>query len=435
MPLPFLIAGALAIGVGAHIKAKVDNNEAESLICTAKNIYEDAKRSMEIAQNNTAQALARLGQNKKSVLDTSMTQFLRSYEHVKPISMQLTTGINELDKFSFDEQTIIQVREMTNIYNNALKGVAAGATTGVLVSLGASGAGLVGAGLATAGKALLAGEIGTVAAAAGSTASLAASLTPFAAVAAPVVMFTGISAAFNASDNLDKAKTSYSEAKAAAEQMKVAETLCNGIEKRSDMFNDLLTSLNNMFIECSGRMIAVVDKKRTSFLFFKKRIKSEDLTEDEIKLFAVTRSLAGAIKAVLDTPIMTKDGELDDSSQIIYEETQEKMPLLVQQVEQVKSIDYNVKPAKIVSDNSGEASTSQNTDIGSAALGIGIILAAIFAIYYFFPYSLGIIVAGLLYKILPKTLIKWVLIIAFVIFLFPWSLGILLIYWFFKKRG
>ena len=38
MPLPFLIAGALAIGVGAHIKAKVDNNEAESLICTAKNI-------------------------------------------------------------------------------------------------------------------------------------------------------------------------------------------------------------------------------------------------------------------------------------------------------------------------------------------------------------------------------------------------------------
>ena len=37
-----------------------------------------------------------------------------------------------------------------------------------------------------------------------------------------------------------------------------------------------------MFIECSGRMIAVVDKKRTSFLFFKKRIKSEDLTEDDI---------------------------------------------------------------------------------------------------------------------------------------------------------
>ena len=355
-------------------------------------MYDNAKIALENAREDAANSLMIFGKSKKEVLDTSMSQFLRSYQHVKPISMILSTGINELDTFTIDEQAELHIREMTNIYNNALKGAAAGAATGTIVSLGAMGAlgvtGAVGGGLASAGGLLVAGEIGAAASAAGSALTAGAVLTPFAAVAAPVVMFTGISAAINADENLDKARATYAEAEAAAEKMRVAETLCRGIEERSNMFYDLMGALNSMFSECTGRMEALVEKKRKGFLFFKKRIKSEDLTSDEIKLLAITRSLAGTIKAVLDTPIMTKEGYLDDNSRVVYEQTANNLPALNQQVEYVKSVDYNVTPMA--------ATANVESSFGLGTI-FKYVLLAVFVVA-FFPYSIGIVVVYYLYK-------------------------------------
>lgn len=357
MPIPFLlgalVAGAAAIGVGGHIMAASDNSKAKSLIADAQYMYDNAKKSLEQARESAANALFSLGKGKKKVLDTSMSQFLRSYEHVKPISMRLTTGINELDVFAVDEQAELHIREMTNIYDNAFKGAAAGAATGALVTLGAMGAagvagaaGIAGSGLATAGGLLIAGEVGAAATAAGSALTAGAVLTPLAAVAAPVVMFTGISAAINADENLDKAKATYAEAETAVERMRVAETICHGIEERSQMFQNLMNELNAMFVECTGKMEPLVEKKRSGFLFFKKQIKSEDLSTDEIQLLAVTRSLAGAIKAVLDTPIMTSEGHVDDNSRVVYENTVQSLPVIQQQVDYIRSVDYSVNPVK-----------------------------------------------------------------------------------------
>ena len=390
MPLPFLL-GALAVGagvlgVGGHLAAKDTNERAQRVAEDAQDLYNSAKRSLEQAQNATEKALLKLGYEKKNVLDSSMKVFLNSYEKVKNIELKESVGLDEISNFAIDQQGAIQLREMTDIYSSTIKSGATGATAGAVVALAASGSlTVVTGGLATAGSALLAGEVTAAAGIAGSALSFGAAMTPLAAVAAPVVLFTGISASMKADENLEKANAMYAEAEEASEKMKVSETLCNAISKRSDMFDDLLIDLNSMFAECAGVMAGVIRKKEGRI--FKKKLSSNDFTEDELKLMAVTRSLAGAVKSVIDTPILSKDGNIAYESEKTYEQTIEKLPDFNNAVEEVRQIDFEAKPidATVVSKNNVRANTSStsNSILGKTrnvfAVVIGIIIASAFA--------------------------------------------------------
>lgn len=151
------------------------------------------------------------------------------------------------------------------------------------------------------------------------------------------------------------------------------------------MFDDLLLNLNGMFAECSSMLAGVVRKKEGRI--FKKKLSSSDFTEEELKLMAVTRSLAGAVKSVIDTPILSKDGNIAYESESVYEETVEKLPDFSKIVDEVKSVDYNAKPieAKVVNTSSRNSSnkTSENGVLGGArsvfAFVLGFFVATSFA--------------------------------------------------------
>lgn len=390
MPVPFLL-GALGvaagvIGAGGHLSAKETNEKAQRISEEAQELYNNSKYSLEQAQNKTEKSLLKLGYQKKNVLDSSMKQFLASYDNVKDIQVTESIGLNEISNFSIDQEGAIQLREMTDIYSSSIKSGATGAAAGAVVALAASGSlSVVTGGLATAGSALLAGEVTAAAGIAGSALSFGAAMTPLAAVAAPVVLFTGISASMKADENLEKANTMYAEAEAASEKMKVSETLCYAISERSEMFDDLLLNLNGMFAECSSMLAGVVRKKEGKI--FKKKLSSSDFTEDELKLMAVTRSLAGAVKSVIDTPILSNDGNITYESENVYQTTVEKLPDFSKVVDEVKSVDYNAKPieAKVVN-----ATSKSNSDKISAngvlngarnvfAFVLGFFVAALFA--------------------------------------------------------
>lgn len=390
MPIPFLLAGlgiaAGVIGAGGHLSAKETNEKAQRVSENAQELYNSAKRSLERAQNTTEKALLKLGYEKKNVLDSSMRQFLESYDKVKHIQVRESVGYNEISKFTIDQQGAIELREMTDIYSSTIKSGATGVAAGAVVALAASGSlTVVTGGLATAGTALMAGEVGAAAGIAGSALSFGAAMTPLAAVAAPVILFTGISASMKADENLEKANTMYAEAEAASEKMKISETLCCAISDRSEMFDELLVDLNKMFAECSSLLAGVIRKKEGRV--FKKKLKSDDFTEDDLKLIAVTRSLAGAVKAVIDTPILSKDGNISYESENVYDETVEKLPNLNQAVVEVKSINYDVKSveAKVTNVSSGanSKSTSGTTVMDGVrnvfAFVLGFFLATTFA--------------------------------------------------------
>lgn len=360
MPIPFLLAGlgvaAGVIGAGGHLSAKETNDRAQRISKNAQEIYNNAKHSLEAAQNKTEKALIKLGYAKKDVLDSSMNQFLTTYDKIKHIQVKESFGINEISKFTIDQQGAIQLREMTNIYSSSFASGATGVAAGAAVALAASGAlPIITGELALAGSALAAGEIGMAAGFAGSALSFGAAMTPLAAVAAPVILFTGISASMKADENLEKANTMYAEAEAASEKMKISETLCGAISERSEMFDDLLGDLNKMFAECSGLLSGVVRKKEGRV--FKKKLTSEDFTEEDLKLIAVTRALAGAVKSVIDTPMLSKDGNISYEAEEVYDQIVEKIPDFSQEVQEAKTINYDVKP---VAEKATKASVGTN---------------------------------------------------------------------------
>lgn len=347
MPIPFLLAGLSAVaglaGLGGHMSAKEMNEKAQNISMEAQELYNASKASLEKVQNETEKSLLKLGYSKKKTLDYSMKQFLDLYERIKHISIRESVGLNEISNFKIEPQDVIQLREMSNIYSSSIKSGATGAAAGAVVALAASGSlSIVTSGLSIAGSFLAAGEVSAAAGIAGSALSFGAAMTPLAAIAAPVVLFTGISASMKADENLEKAQAMHAEAEAACEKMKVSETLCKAISDRSEMFNDLLVQLDGMFSECTSLLEEVIRKKYKRI--FKKEITSDDFSDNDLKLVAVTRSLAGAVKAVIDTPILTKDGNISDESQEIYNQTTYKLPDFSKAVEEVKAIDYDEKP-------------------------------------------------------------------------------------------
>ena len=378
-----LLAGVF--GAGGHLSAKETNEKAQRISQEAQVIYNDAKRSLEVEKEKTEKKLVQLGISKKHILDTSMRQFLQSYDKVKNVQMKDVIGLNEISKFSIDQQGVLEIRQLTDVYSSSIKSGAAGAATGAVVALAASGSlGFVTSGLSVAGSMLVAGEVGMAASAAGTALSFGAAMTPLAAVAAPVVLFTGISASMKADENLEKANAMYAEAKAACEKMRISETLCNAISERSEMFDALLGDLNKMFEECSELLAGVIKKKEG--IFFKKKLSSTDFSENDLKLLAVTRALAGAVKAVIDTPILSNEGEITYESEQVYVD---KLPDFNRQVEEMRHIEFHISQVetKLVKASKTTQETIQKvtTVIGGArnvmAIVLGVILASILSGY------------------------------------------------------
>lgn len=353
MPIPFILgAGAFiagAIGVGAHLSAQEKNEKAQALNDEAESLYNNAARSLEQAKAKAEQSLLCLGNNKKDVLETSVKQFIVVYNRIKNIELSESVGINEIKNFSISQNGVLQLVEMSNIYQSAFKSSTAGVATGVIMSLAASGSLLTVSGaISSAGTALVAGKIGAAAGLTGTALSLSAAVTPLAAIAAPVILFTGLSASSKADQNLEKARSRYAQAQAAVEKMRTSELICDAIHKKAYMFNDLLNELNEMFSYCTVLLDAVTKKK---LWFFQDKVDARQFNENELKLVAVTRALAGAVKAVIDVPILNGNSEITIESTNVYNETLNKLPAFSNAVEEIKTTTYIGNPVLVKSKN------------------------------------------------------------------------------------
>lgn len=317
MPIPFLL-GALgavsaAVGIGGHLSAKESNERAQQIVNEAKRIYSVGKRDLEETKQSTENSLMRLGYKKKEVLETSMKQFMIAYERVKNMQLEFKDDIDEISKFMIDDNGILEIQQMNNIYENTASSAAAGAATGAVIALAASGALPVFAGtLGAAGSALIAGEFGAAASIAGSAFSFGAAMTPLAAIAAPVIAFTGISSSIKADENLSKATQMHAQAEVAVEKMKTSCVKCAAIGKRADMYEDLLSKVDCYFSRCTGMMDRITRKKQG--FFRKKQIHSGDLDQNEKAVLATAFALAGTVRTILAMPILGPDGEITEES-------------------------------------------------------------------------------------------------------------------------
>lgn len=381
MPIPLILAGATAIAGGiGHLKAKKMNEEAQRTIERAEDLYESTKRKLYSSQETMEKFLILLGNNKKFVLDTSMEQFISSYDKIKNVNLIIDQNFYEIPNYTINHNEMLELREISTSLNKLP--IATGAATGAIIGLAASGALPVVGTLATAaGSSLIAGEVALAGTFASSALSFATSMTPLAVVAAPVVLFTGISSALKADENLEKARVVYSKASSKVAEMEVSITLCNAISDKSKMFDDLLNELNKLFSQCTPLLAGLV-KKHTGF-FKGNTVSVDKLNEGEIKLIAVTRALAGAIKSIIDTPILGENGKLSPNFDSIYNKVENDLIAFKEQVKEVEEYKLDIKPRDLPKpkeqkkkESSSLFKFNSNSDTGRNFLGLIIGLIA-----------------------------------------------------------
>lgn len=328
MPLPLLFIGAAAItgvfGVGKTVKAGIDNFDAKSINNDANERVESASKKLDRQRKAVGVSLDELGELKLFILNNSVKEFLASFEQIKNVDFTESEGLSELSKLHIDQKTFTDLRQMESFAASFLGGTVAGAAGGAMAAFGAfSAAGMfasastgtaiaslsgVAASNATlaffGGGSLAAGGLGV----AGGTAVLGG------LVAGPALLVMGAIVGAKASKNLYNAYANSAKADEICEQLETAGSQCNAIRRRTYMFYNLLTRLDAYFLPLIFRLEEIVAEEGIDY-------KSYNIASK--KTVAAAASMAGTIKAVLDTPILTEAGNLTEESKTVAGEITE----------------------------------------------------------------------------------------------------------------
>ena len=274
MPLPllFIIPAVVGAKVGSDkLEAKVTNEQANSILT-------DAKHNFEFRESACSEALSALGSKKVFVLGTSIANFITTVEKLKNVELQNAADLNELGRFRINQNSIIELKEMKDKISTLIVGGSLSVMGGELLALGA-GLGSIVAGSAAFG-------LGNI------------------------VMLA------KAKSQKNKAYANLAEAKRAAEELNNAGLVCDGIRRRSNMFYNLLVRLDSLFTPLVIQTASAIQEHKGNYQCF---------SLSQKHTVAATFALAGTIKAVLDTPILSKNGELTEESEHLIPQVKEQI--------------------------------------------------------------------------------------------------------------
>ena len=135
-------------------------------------------------------------------------------------------------------------------------------------------------------------------------------------VAGPALIVMGLLTSAKSQEKLEYALANKAQADEVVESLSAAAYQCSAIRRRSYMFYNLLAHLDSYFLEQVWKMQDIVATEGVDYRAYKPESK---------KCIAAAASTACTIKAVLDTPILTQEGELTEASEKIVEEIGEKI--------------------------------------------------------------------------------------------------------------
>lgn len=324
MPLPLLFIGAAvasgAIGAGTTAKAVVNNSKATQINKESNTGIEAAKDRLENQRAAVSTALEQLGEAKLNVLNESITAFLNTFEKIKNVDFQSSLGLEELKNLNIDEGTFRELKELGNFALEVAGGATAGVVGGALTALGAYGAATTFASASTGtaiatlsgaaahnatlaffgGGSLASGGLGM----AGGTAVLGG------LVAGPALLAMGLITSVKSHEKLENALSNKAQAEEIITSLEAASFQCSAIRRRTYMLYNLLVNLDSRFVPQIWKMEDIVESEGTDY---------SQYSQDSKKMIASAASTACTIKAVLDTPILTEEGELTEASGQITE--------------------------------------------------------------------------------------------------------------------
>lgn len=326
MPLPFLVGAVAAklvlgaavatgvAGVAKGVQGAVNTSKANDVQSEAESILDNAKYRLENKKNDTSNKISDYGKLKLEIYSNDINDFINSYSKLKNIRIKDSIGIDELSKLSITSENLKSMRETSLKATEILTGTFAGAGAGVLLgwgtygsvmALGTAGTGtaigtLSGAAATNATLAWLGG--GTLAAGGGGMALGGAVLGGL--VAGPALLLAGGLFNSKAKEKLNNAYSNLAEAKRIREEINTAIVELESILARTSQLINLTNNIREIFIKRLSSMINLTNIK-TDWRTF---------TAEEKYLVATNVKLAQALKMLIDTPLLSNDGELTEES-------------------------------------------------------------------------------------------------------------------------
>ena len=259
MPLPWFVGFGVAGGAMIAKISKDIREEIEDINQEAEDLVYDSTNAANKSRKACSEAITDLGNQKSYILDHSIKPFVKVFEKLHNVELTEFTAINELKSFQIDEHSFEDLEELKEI---SMTEWVLGGVAGLLLE---------------------------------------------------GIPMTILSAA-KTSANRDIAYSNLARAKEIEERMKTDRLLCNGIRMRATMFQRLLLKLNAVFEPFVNMLEQTIVEYGTDF---------SQYTPQQKAVVASCLSIVSAIKAVLDTPILTADGNLTKESNLIVAPTQE----------------------------------------------------------------------------------------------------------------
>lgn len=316
MALP-LIPVAIALGASAIFgafktgKAIRDNNEAEDLNKSAREIVEEYSKQVEDSRQVCEKLLSELGQTKYDVLTKNVSNFVDIFSQIKNVEFKQDEALNSLHVAEFSDDILQEIKQEISLLTSSPLALAGGAITGAMTAFGAYSGTMA---LATAGTGT---AISSLSGAAATNATLAwlgggtlsagglgvagGAMMLNAMVAAPALAIAGWYMGNKAEQKLNDAKSNQEIALKFKVDAIAAITLTDGIAEIADALTQILSKVRRYSRRSNTALSKVIKASGLDYQQYS--------TQDKEVVFTALK-LAQLLKAIVDTPILNEEGQL-----------------------------------------------------------------------------------------------------------------------------
>ena len=322
LPIVFIIPAAATgiAGSAKTVKSFMDSRDADRMTDDANSRVNLARDNLERSRRLCADALSDLGEEKVFVLNNSIERFIASFEQIKNLELVESLGLEELRKLRVDKESMAELKEMQQFAAAVAGGVATGVAGGALTAIGAYNAAMA-FGAASTGTAISAlnGAAATNATlaffgggslAAGGAGIAGGVMVLGGLVAGPALLVMGLITGKKADEKLEVAKANSAQADEVCEELSNAAFQCDAIRRRTNMFFAFLARLDARLVPLTIKLEDVLAEEGVDYSLYSPAAKSTVLR---------TATIAGSVKALLDTPILTEDGAITVESEKLME--------------------------------------------------------------------------------------------------------------------
>ena len=316
MPLPIILIGAVVAAGGLLYGGKKaadaysDNTKAKKLNNNAEELLTEADRKLKDSRKACTQQLEELGWLKFAVWDRHLGRFVSLFEQLRNVEV---SGNPEIEQLDWSPAVLAEMKELSGYANEVIAGGLTAVGTGALVGMASYGGATMFAAASTGtaisslsgvaatnatlawfgGGALSAGGMGMV----GGLAVLGG------IVSGPVLAIGGMVLAAKAKENLAKAQSNHALSRKQAGEMEAARAIVKGIQAVAKQSHDVISEMDRRMTPVLDGFEVVVAENGTDFAQYPEEAKRQ---------VYLAVQFAQCAKALLEAPVLTKDGALDE---------------------------------------------------------------------------------------------------------------------------